>query len=131
MTTGTPRNEEEVTSFSPGVARKHYSSPVGFLGMYLLPWEGQGIQVNNAISVFLGCVCLRGLLRPHNLNGKQGFIGYIKDCVRRKDDYIPSFADYKMKWYGFNYNMSEGFLTIRSYILWHLVLSHKKCTESI
>ena len=42
MTTGTPRNEEEVTSFSPGVAQKLLSAPVGFLGTYLLPWQGRG-----------------------------------------------------------------------------------------
>ena len=42
MTTGTPRNEEEVTSFSPGVARKLYSTLVGFLGTYLLPLAGAG-----------------------------------------------------------------------------------------
>ena len=40
MTTGTPRNEEEVTSFSPGVAQKLISAPVGFLGAYLLPLTG-------------------------------------------------------------------------------------------
>ena len=43
MTTGTPRIEEEVTSFSPGVAQKLYSAPVGFLGTYHLPFrQGQG-----------------------------------------------------------------------------------------
>jgi len=40
MTTGTPRNEEEVTSFSPRVAQKLISAPVGFLGMYCLPSAG-------------------------------------------------------------------------------------------
>ena len=36
-TTGTPRNKEEVTSFSPGVAQKLITAPVGFLGTYCLP----------------------------------------------------------------------------------------------
>ena len=38
MTTGTPRNEEEVTSFYSRVAQKLLSAPVGFLGTNLLPW---------------------------------------------------------------------------------------------
>ena len=55
MTTGTPRNEEEVTSFSPGVAQKLISAPVGFLGTYPLPSAGDG---NSTVSVFHGCSCL-------------------------------------------------------------------------
>ena len=42
MTTGTPRKEEEVTSFSPGVAHKLYLALVGFLGAYPLPSAGDG-----------------------------------------------------------------------------------------
>ena len=65
MTTGTLRNEEEVTSFSPGVATGTEALPIssGVPGD-VPPAIGRGgdIQVNNAISVFLGCLCLRGLL---------------------------------------------------------------------
>ena len=42
MTIGTLRNEEEVTLFSPEVAQKLLSALVGFLGTYLLPWQGWG-----------------------------------------------------------------------------------------
>ena len=84
MTIGTPRNEEEVTTFSPGVATGTEALPIssGVPGD-IAPAIGRAgdIQVNNAVSVFLGCLCLRELLRPHILNGKQGFIGYNEDCV--------------------------------------------------
>ena len=43
MTIGTPRNEGEATSFSPGVAHKLISTPVGFLGAYSCYWQGAGI----------------------------------------------------------------------------------------
>ena len=60
MTTGTLRNEEEVTSFSPGVAQILITALVGFLGTYRLPSAGDGnIQENSAVSVFYSCSYLR------------------------------------------------------------------------
>ena len=65
MTTGTPINKEEATSFSPGVAQKLISAPVGFLGAYPLPLVGDGnIEENSAIFLFHCCSCLGGLLHP-------------------------------------------------------------------
>ena len=62
MTTGIPRTEEEVTSFSPGVAQKLYLAPVGFLGAYLLPLAGDvKVQGNSAVSVIHSCSCFGGL----------------------------------------------------------------------
>ena len=73
MTTGTPRNEEGVTSVSPGVATGMEALPISSgVPEDVPPDIGRGgdIQVNNAVSVFLGCLCLGGLLRPQYLNGK-------------------------------------------------------------
>ena len=62
MTTGTLRNEEEVTSFSPGVAQKLYSASVGFLGVYPLSWAGDGnIKEYSPVSVFQSSSCPGGL----------------------------------------------------------------------
>ena len=53
MTIGTPRNEEEVTSFSPGVAQKLHLAPVGFLQTYRLPsGRGKDIKESSIISVY-------------------------------------------------------------------------------
>ena len=42
LTTGTPRTKRSVTLSNSGVAIKLVTTPVGLLGMYLLPWQGQG-----------------------------------------------------------------------------------------
>ena len=90
MTTGTPRNEEEVTSFSPGVAQKLISAPVGFLGAYPLPLAGDGnIQENSAVSVFHGCSCL-GDCRINNSKLKASRFGHL-EIVSEKQLSISTF----------------------------------------
>ena len=65
MTKGTLRNEEEVTSFSPRVATGTEALPISSGVPGDIPpaiGRSRDIQVNNAVSVFLGHLCFGGLL---------------------------------------------------------------------
>ena len=77
MTTGTLRNEGEVTSFSPGVAQKLHLAPVGFLETYRLPsGRGKDIQESSVILVSLS----RRLSQPRFPTWDSKVIGQRDMC---------------------------------------------------
>ena len=84
MTTGTLRNEGEVTSFSPGVAQKLHLAPVGFLGTYRLPsGRGKDIQESSIISVHSWKSLSRGLSHTQFPTGDSKVKGQRDLCQKK------------------------------------------------
>ena len=68
-----PEDKEEVTSSKSGVARKLYQLQGGSWESIHCLGRGGDIQVNSAVFVFHGCLCLRGLSRLRfQTRSKQG-----------------------------------------------------------